>query len=471
MDIIVGALLMGRGGDVFGSAQKLDGAFRETADLCEAELAEYIRPFLGSLARYPGLDAVLIHDGLSADFIERHTTSHLTFAQCEVPARHANYERRHFAFRDWITTRSDVERVWFVDSNDLIFTRHPFDWLSRFAPDPTQIAVGEEWDIYGDSQWFCDAWAKLPPEYGAAMQPHRDRHPFNCGAFGGHRAPILELLSGMCWHLDVMRAHIGTYRTVLDMHGFAHVLFSMPPTSVVPFKMDGVALCADVPSPLVHDRAPALEAARRAQVLGPDELPDELAVRIDLTQRLPGWCQQSKAVALARLILDTRPVLCVEVGVFGGRSALPQALALAFNHSGVLFCVDPYTHAAAKEGDQFGPVLDYWSDDTLNRVRTEFLMSAAALGVLSHVRFLDTRSDQAASLFVDSSIDVLHIDGNHCTEVACRDVRLYLPKVRAGGYIWIDDSDWLSVKPALELLARECRLVRDMKTYRLYRKK
>ena len=43
------------------------------------------------------------------------------------------------------------------------------------------------------------------------------------------------------------------------------------------------------------------------------------------------------------------------------------------------------------------------------------------------------------------SIDVLHIDGNHDEEYVTKDIQFYLPLVKKGGYIIMDDITWPGV--------------------------
>jgi hypothetical protein len=54
---------------------------------------------------------------------------------------------------------------------------------------------------------------------------------------------------------------------------------------------------------------------------------------------------------MAALIRREKPSVVVEIGVFGGRSLVPQALALRENKQGVVYGIDPYTAAAATEGE------------------------------------------------------------------------------------------------------------------------
>ena len=63
-------------------------------------------------------------------------------------------------------------------------------------------------------------------------------------------------------------------------------------------------------------------------------------------------------------------------------------------------------------------------------------------------------------------IDILHIDGNHEEESSYRDVELYVPKVKKGGYIWFDDANWYQTQKALNLIESEfnCKLVDKAKS-------
>ena len=58
--------------------------------------------------------------------------------------------------------------------------------------------------------------------------------------------------------------------------------------------------------------------------------------------------------------------------------------------------------------------------------------------------------------FADESIDILHVDGNHTQDIALGDVQMYLPKVKKGGYIWLDDANWETTHLAREFLFANC---------------
>jgi hypothetical protein len=74
-------------------------------------------------------------------------------------------------------------------------------------------------------------------------------------------------------------------------------------------------------------------------------------------------------------------------------------------------------------------------------------------------KVMRTNSIGAASFFEDSSIDILHIDGNHTEESAMNDVKLFYPKVKIGGYILFDDVNWSTTKKAVDFLKETCEVI------------
>ncbi len=88
------------------------------------------------------------------------------------------------------------------------------------------------------------------------------------------------------------------------------------------------------------------------------------------------------------------------------------------------------------------------------------------------VTIIRNASQYVSRLF--TTIDFLNIDGCHSELASCRDVILYLPKLRIGNYLMMDDCDWSSTQKALGLIAEQCELVKTMKDKneaRVYRKR
>jgi hypothetical protein len=69
------------------------------------------------------------------------------------------------------------------------------------------------------------------------------------------------------------------------------------------------------------------------------------------------------------------------------------------------------------------------------------------------------RSSEAAGRFANGSIDFVHLDGNHQEDQAVADVMAFLPKVRNGGLLLINDANWPCVRKALVLLLERTRVL------------
>lgn len=210
---------------------------------------------------------------------------------------------------------------------------------------------------------------------------------------------------------------------------------------------------------------------------------EELRRKIEeLVPKMEGWATVDKAMAMAELILEVKPKTIVELGVFGGRSMLPQALALREVSEtnkcmdGVIYGVDPMQIAPAIEGEIGEAHAQWWLKDCPLHIIHEGAMQALWKENLEPWFILiRSTAEHAAHLF--KSIDILHFDQNHSEMSSMRDIQIYFPLVRDGGYIWFDDVDWDSTKKAQAWLAEQgCDTIKDIvfdgaPRCRLYQKK
>lgn len=166
-----------------------------------------------------------------------------------------------------------------------------------------------------------------------------------------------------------------------------------------------------------------------------------------------GWCTIEKAHKLIDIVEESNPILLVELGVFGGKSLLPMAMATKQKgNNGKVIGIDAWAVPASLEGTNDEANDKWWAninyDDMFNYTTT--LMQTH--GVSNIVELWRTRSVDCASRFLDESIDVLHQDSNHSEEVTTAEVELYWSKVKKGG-VWIfDDTNWPTTKSAQTLL-------------------
>ena len=170
---------------------------------------------------------------------------------------------------------------------------------------------------------------------------------------------------------------------------------------------------------------------------------------------LRGWCPAQKADRLA--VLAGQSALCVEIGVFGGQSFFAMAWG---NPKAKLVAIDPWSEPeAAQECAPGAEKLVDW-----DMIYSEFLN--ALNRYMAHNRTLVLRmTSEKAIHFIHEPIDLLHIDSNHDTDKVMWDAQHWLPKVRKGGVIVMDDVDWPSVTPAADWLKEHCDSYDDFGTW------
>jgi hypothetical protein len=175
---------------------------------------------------------------------------------------------------------------------------------------------------------------------------------------------------------------------------------------------------------------------------------------------IPGWCSPEKAEKMMDLIYEIRPKICVEIGVFGGSSTYPTARALNYLGSGRLYCIDPWMKHCSTEGyPPENPHFQWWNQIDHEEIFLGFLKMLSSHQLTHTCAILRMKSAEAVSWFDDESIDILHIDGGNSIPVSLQHVRLFLPKVKKGGYIWFDDCDWPTTLAAQKLLYANCTML------------
>lgn len=194
---------------------------------------------------------------------------------------------------------------------------------------------------------------------------------------------------------------------------------------------------------------------------------------------LDGWTEPDKACEMAELILEHKPKVVVEIGTFGGRSAIAQAFALRQNNDGGrIYCIDPWRLEYSLEGES-SDNRKWWTQNiNIDEIHTKCMHAIWQHNLDDWLVVIRAASQHVYQLFPE--IDLLLIDGNHSEVASLRDAQLYLPRVSPNGLIWLDDTDWIvadegkvlaSTKKAVELIETQCALVKDMGKHRLYQKR
>jgi glycosyltransferase involved in cell wall biosynthesis/predicted O-methyltransferase YrrM len=177
-----------------------------------------------------------------------------------------------------------------------------------------------------------------------------------------------------------------------------------------------------------------------------------------------GGCPVPKAFLMASIALQYRLGNYLEIGVYRGRSFLPMAVAVQ-RLGGRAYGVDAYDREVAREHDLPEKLREPLNAfiDTLDfaRIHADVTRLREALGVAATSEIIRAPSAAAVTGFRQrgTPIDMLHIDGNHDTRHVLQDVDSWVPLVRDGGVVVLDDIDWDPVRPASNRLKRDLALL------------
>jgi len=169
---------------------------------------------------------------------------------------------------------------------------------------------------------------------------------------------------------------------------------------------------------------------------------------------LNGWCTPEKACWIAKWIIEHRCVSAVDLGVFGGRSLVAMGLAMKYLDKkrgpwpGRVIGIDSYSNEDCVKGEESAAGKDYWGKLDLQAVRKNAEEAIERLGLKEICSLMIMKGTEAVSSFGDGTLDFVHVDGSHSEEESTRDVKLWWPKLRPGGTMLMDDTDWPSVRAA-----------------------
>jgi len=155
--------------------------------------------------------------------------------------------------------------------------------------------------------------------------------------------------------------------------------------------------------------------------------------------KLMGWCSPVKAATLAGAVLALRPEVILEIGVFGGSSFIPMAMAAREVGRGIVYGIDPWDAKASADG-QINPADQaYWSkQETHDVVYNDFMGRIQELNLGPFINIQRVKSDDAD---VPNGVGFWHLDGNH-SDQAIKDVDKFAPKCLRGALCFADDCQW-----------------------------
>jgi hypothetical protein len=161
--------------------------------------------------------------------------------------------------------------------------------------------------------------------------------------------------------------------------------------------------------------------------------------------KIEGWCSSQKALLMAQHIKESD--ICVELGVFAGRSLLPIALMT----KNTVYGIDAWNVESSMDGTNDHENNVWWATIDYNYFMN-YTKKLLKKYNCNNVQLIKSKSEDVVYLFNDESIDVLHQDSNHSEEISCREVELFHNKVKKNG-LWIfDDANWKTTQKAQQML-------------------
>lgn len=118
---------------------------------------------------------------------------------------------------------------------------------------------------------------------------------------------------------------------------------------------------------------------------------------------------------------DTSNMTMVEIGCYQGEST--QIWCENFKK---VFAIDPWVSGKGYDEN------DYASKEMKNAVETTF---DSLLKKYDNLEKIKNFSYEVFGQFEDESLDFVYIDGEHTYDGVNKDIELYLPKIKKGGYI------------------------------------
>jgi predicted O-methyltransferase YrrM len=189
-----------------------------------------------------------------------------------------------------------------------------------------------------------------------------------------------------------------------------------------------------------------------------------------------GRCDHLKGNIIKKYVSKLKAKLCVEIGVFKG-SSLMYFIESLIENNGKVIGIDPYLLDSFKNDipDIKSKELIYdvlfTKQEILDKIYDELYEIIQNNNLTPHVDLIRNKSENISKQFKKQSIDIIHIDGNHDEVNVSNDIKLYLPLIKDGGVIIMDDINWIGVRNSIDkYLKNHCILLESYSTFAVYKK-
>jgi predicted O-methyltransferase YrrM len=176
----------------------------------------------------------------------------------------------------------------------------------------------------------------------------------------------------------------------------------------------------------------------------------------DQFPKMGGWCDAEKGFQIGKLVLDSKPQKIAEIGVFEGKSTLALAKACKMNGSGTVYAIDSWKKEDCID-DENTSNQEWWATLNMDGHYEAFVGHTVRAQVVKNIQFCRMSSWDASRFLPD--MDMVHIDANHAEWPSTSDVVNWLPKLKVGGYMIMDDVNWDSTQTALKFVEKRCKFI------------
>ena len=198
--------------------------------------------------------------------------------------------------------------------------------------------------------------------------------------------------------------------------------------------------------------APVIPELQAASSPRPALSPAESAGFLRAALSIHGESYETKLLAMTEAARRTPPGDIVEIGCLFGRSAAYLGMLSHRYGLGPILCIDPWKKEETGQGvdilDAAGIV------ELQTRLAFEINVAPYAFGRLNYIQSTSTagaehyrpglvvETEMLGRTDYDGRIGLLHIDGNHDYDHVRQDAETWIPLVKPGGWIIIDDYEW-----------------------------
>ena len=187
---------------------------------------------------------------------------------------------------------------------------------------------------------------------------------------------------------------------------------------------------------------------------------------------LNGWCSEQKAIRIAELLAGLpEKSFGLEIGVFAGRSLFAAAAGMRAS-GGFVQGVDAYDAEENLRGVDTPEHRRHWPQSVVDWAKDQMCQTMKRLGFGKWCGVVVCNSRDYLN---DKELAYLHIDGNHSGEGAKSDAEMFLPWVKPGGLVLVDDTHPTKdfdggVGEAVKVVEASCTLTEDYGTWRVYKR-